>query len=112
VIQEALACGLPVVCSAEIADADAAVLPFLFPVALDEANPEATASAFCGEIDRCLANGDGDSDLPSERFQFVARRYSWSACGAAYLELIRSAVREAAHCGQQARDTGLETGRT
>jgi glycosyltransferase involved in cell wall biosynthesis len=110
VIQEALACGLPVVCSAEIADADATVLPYLFPVALDEANPEATASAFCGEIDRRLANGDGE--LPAERFQFVSRRYSWSACGAEYLELIRSAVREAAHRGQQTRDPGLETGRT
>jgi glycosyltransferase involved in cell wall biosynthesis len=112
VIQEALACGLPVVCSADTAEADAAVSPFLSPVALDEADPNATASAFCSEIDRCLANRACEGDLPAERFQFVSHRYSWSACGAEYLELIRAAVREAGRPGRHSRDPGLETGRT
>jgi glycosyltransferase involved in cell wall biosynthesis len=92
VIQEALACGLPVVCSAETAEADAAVSPLLRPVALDEENPTATASAFCAEIDRLLADPEGRRDASAERFDFVSRRYSWSACGAGYLELIRSAL--------------------
>ena len=111
VIQEALACGLPVVCSAEICSADAAVSPFLFAVELDEANLHATASAFCGEIDRRLANRASDADLAAERFQFVSRRYSWTACGAEYLELIRSAVHDSDPRRQRARDPGLESGR-
>jgi glycosyltransferase involved in cell wall biosynthesis len=56
VIQEALACGLPVVCSAETAQADRAVTPFLFPVAAEESQPGNAATAFCGEIDRRLAD--------------------------------------------------------
>jgi len=109
VIQEALACGLPVVCSAETAEADAAVSPFLSPVALDEMDPDTTASAFCAEIDRRLANRADEGNLPAERFQFVARRYSWSACGAEYLELIRAAVRERARCHRHAGAAGLES---
>jgi glycosyltransferase involved in cell wall biosynthesis len=90
VIQEALACGLPVVCSAETAGADAAVTPFLSAVPLDERNPEATALAFCAEIDRVLAvEGDGER-CANERFQFVSQRYGWPACAARYFELIRS----------------------
>jgi alpha-maltose-1-phosphate synthase len=94
VIQEALACGLPVVCSAENATADAAVASLLYPVPLDEAEPAATASAFCRQIDRLLASRDAESPLPQQRFQFVSRRYSWSALGSEYLDLIHAAVRD------------------
>jgi glycosyltransferase involved in cell wall biosynthesis len=111
VIQEALACGLPVVCSAEICGADAAVSPLLFPVALDESDLNGTASAFCAEIDRRLANRAGDAGLAAERVQFVSRRYSWAACGAEYLELIRSAVHDSDPRRQRARDPRLESGR-
>jgi glycosyltransferase involved in cell wall biosynthesis len=55
VIQEALDCGLPLVCRAETAGADAAVSAFLSAVPLDERNPDATALAFGEEIDRVLA---------------------------------------------------------
>jgi glycosyltransferase involved in cell wall biosynthesis len=64
VIQEALACGLPVVCSAETTGADAAVSPFLSAVPLDEQNPDGTALAFCEEIDKVLA-GDGMARVPA-----------------------------------------------
>ncbi len=86
VIQEALACGLPVVCSAETAGADEAVAPFLSAVPLDETEPEATAAAFCAAIDRALAREDGGA--AGERFRFVSERYSWTACAAKYMELI------------------------
>ena len=94
VIQEALACGLPVVCSTETADPDDAVRPFLYPVQLDESDALGTAAAFCAEIDRRLADRTGDAEAAQARFQFVANRYSWSACGAAYRALIRSKRRE------------------
>jgi glycosyltransferase involved in cell wall biosynthesis len=94
VIQEALACGLPVVCSADTAEADRAVTPLLFPVAADESHPGDAASAFCGEIDRRLSDAVSAA-AAAERFDFVLRRYSWPACGAEYRELIRSALHDA-----------------
>lgn len=112
VIQEALACGLPVVCSAENAEADAAVAPYLFPVALDDANLDATAAAFCAEIDRRLASGANEGDLPMKRFRFVSQRYSWSVCGAKYRDLIRDALRVAEQRNQPTADAGLEAGRS
>lgn len=90
VIQEALACGLPVVCSAETAGADAAVSAFLSPVPLDERNPDRTALAFCQEIDRALAADANGARSSEERFQFVSQRYCWRATATEYLELIRS----------------------
>jgi glycosyltransferase involved in cell wall biosynthesis len=90
VIQEALACGLPVVCSAETAGADLAVSPFLSAVPLDERNPEGTAFAFCDEIDRAVSADRRAERASDERFRFVSQRYSWSACAAQYFELIRS----------------------
>jgi glycosyltransferase involved in cell wall biosynthesis len=94
VIQEALACGLPVVCSAETADADAAVSPFLSAVPLDEHNPDATARAFCQEMDRALAGKGNAARSSEERFQFVSQRYCWRATATEYLELIRSVAAE------------------
>jgi len=94
VIQEALACGLPVVCSAETTGADTAISEFLCGVPLDERHPENTAAAFCAEVDRALG-GCGNARCSSEqRFKFVSSRYSWRATAVEYLELIRSALSE------------------
>ena len=91
VIQEALACGLPVVCSAETAGADAEVAGYLSSVPLDERNLDATAIAFCAEVDRALARGADARASGEASFRFVSQRYRWSATAAQYLELIRSA---------------------
>ena len=89
VIQEALACGLPVVCSAETAGADTAASRFLSPVPMDQEEPDAAALAFCQEIDRVLA-GDGSTRISSEeRFRFVSARYCWTDTARRYVELIR-----------------------
>jgi glycosyltransferase involved in cell wall biosynthesis len=92
VIQEALACGLPVVCSADTAGADAAASGFLSAVPLDEQEPDATALAFCDEIDRALAGGGNAGRSSEDRFEFVSQRYCWRATATRYLELIRSAL--------------------
>jgi glycosyltransferase involved in cell wall biosynthesis len=89
VIQEALACGLPVVCSSETVGADAAASAFLSAVALNERNPEATALAFCAQIDSVLSGG-AEGHLGPELFRFVSQRYSWPACATQYLDLILS----------------------
>jgi glycosyltransferase involved in cell wall biosynthesis len=92
VIQEALACGLPVVCSADTARADAAASQFLSTVELDEKHPDATALAFCEEIARAL-EGRGNARAPSqERFRFVSERYCWRATAARYFDVICSAL--------------------
>jgi glycosyltransferase involved in cell wall biosynthesis len=92
VIQEALACGLPVVCSTDTACADTAGSHFLSAVALDERNLEATALAFCAEVDRALAGGGNAAHTGDERFRFVSQHYSWWTNAAEYLEIIRAAV--------------------
>jgi glycosyltransferase involved in cell wall biosynthesis len=109
VIQEALACGLPVVCSAETAEADRAIAPLLFPVAADERQLGNAATAFCCEIDRRLSDSAGPASA-AERFDFVFRRYSWPACGAEYRELIRSAVHDARLRGRGAGVSRTEAG--
>ena len=90
VIQEALACGLPVVCSADTAEADAAISRFLSAVPLDEANPGATALAFCEQIDKILAGGGLTGYCSEARRRFASQRYSWRMTAAQYLELIQS----------------------
>ena len=90
VIQEALACDLPVVCSAETVGADAAVSAFLSAVALNERDPEATTLAFCAQIDSVLSGRDAEGHSGPERFRFVSQRYSWPACATQYLDLILS----------------------
>jgi alpha-maltose-1-phosphate synthase len=111
VIQEALACGLPVVCSAETVAADRAVSAFLSAVALNERDPEATALAFCAQIDRALSGGDAEGHSGPERFRFVSQRYSWRACAIQYRDLILSLptpMREAGPLGNGNRaDRGI-----
>jgi glycosyltransferase involved in cell wall biosynthesis len=107
VIQEALACGLPVVCGAETAGADAAVSAFLSGVPLDEQNPRATALAFCAEIDRIFADGHRGGLCGDERFRFVSQRYSWSSSAAQYLDLIRSAAANPEPWSETPRSEGV-----
>jgi glycosyltransferase involved in cell wall biosynthesis len=90
VIQEALACGLPVVCSAPIVDADKKRAPFLSSVPVDEAKPEATAAAFCTAVDRALEDDAQGRLRASERFQFISDHYSWKACANQYHEIMLS----------------------
>src|SRR5271170_2429655 len=89
-IQEALACGLPVVCSAHIVDADKKRAPFLSSVPLDEAKPEATAAAFCTAVDQALEDEAQGTHSASERFQFISNHYSWKACADQYYEIMLS----------------------
>jgi len=92
VVQEALACGLPVVCSAETTGADSAVSAWVSGVPLNERNPEGTALAFCAEIDRMIADIRNEGRRADERFRFVSQRYCWSSTAIEYLDLIRSAA--------------------
>jgi glycosyltransferase involved in cell wall biosynthesis len=110
VIQEALACGLPVVCSAETAGADVELSAFLSSVPLDERDPNATAAAFCAEVDRALAGGGNARFSGAERFRFVSQRYCWSATAARYFELIRSASQRIPNASGESSISGTIVG--
>ncbi len=87
VVQEALACGLPVVCGDESTGADADVAPFL--VGVDVTGAEEDVAARIGAaIDRVLADrGDG-----AARAAFVRGRYAWSAAAERYAEMLSDLI--------------------
>jgi alpha-maltose-1-phosphate synthase len=86
VVQEALACGLPVICGAESASADPGVASFLTGVPIDPKDPDRTAAEFERALAACLA-GTSDHDR-SARAALAAGRYSWSRAAARYGELL------------------------
>ncbi len=91
VIQEALACGLPVVCGDETARADPAARAFLTPVAMNFDDPDAIATDFCAAIDGLLADSGDRVAMAAARFRFAAERYSWDACATQYATLLEAA---------------------
>ena len=92
VVQEALACGLPVVCGAESTTADPEAARFLRGVAVESADPAAEVVAAIDEVLGGEAPGDA-----ARRREFVCRRYAWSAAADRYAEILTGLIgREAA----------------
>lgn len=91
VVQEALACGLPVVCGAQSTGADAEAAAYLTGVPVEGVDDQDKAAAdVVAAMDRALtANAPGDAQ---RRFDFVRRRYAWSASADSYAEIIRSLI--------------------
>ena len=89
VVQEAMACGLPVVCGAETAQADPAAAPFLSGIAIDPAAPDATAAQFTAAIERILSLG-WDAQGREQRSGFARATYAWSAAADRYAALLRA----------------------
>jgi glycosyltransferase involved in cell wall biosynthesis len=88
VVQEALACGLAVICGSDTATADPRAAPYLIGIPVEIRDPEATARRLVAELTPLL----GRSSLPAERLEraaFARTRYSWAATGASYAELLR-----------------------
>jgi glycosyltransferase involved in cell wall biosynthesis len=91
VIQEALACGLAVICSAETAGADMMALPYLRGVPVRLEDPLKTAEAFCAAVDSVFAlppSLAGDN----ARRSLAIDRYSWPSAIGRYVGLLRSLV--------------------
>lgn len=94
VLQEALACGLPVICGQETTAADPDASALIEGVAIEGIDPDAAAIALAGRIDRVLAkNGEADCRAAAEaRHAYVASRYSWTKAAGAYLSIMNSLV--------------------
>jgi glycosyltransferase involved in cell wall biosynthesis len=91
VVQEALACGLPVICGADTARADAQAAGFLNGIEVDLADPASTAEAFSAALTRTLARRQSEAER-LERFAFVTARYSWQRTAASYASILRGAA--------------------
>lgn len=81
VIQEAMACGLPVICGAESARADPGASRWLIGVDIDLADAERSAQRVAAAI-------DGLKPVPAERAamaRYAADTYSWSRMATALL---------------------------
>lgn len=87
VVQEALACGLPVICGADTAEADPSAAPFLRAVRVDLASPKGTASRFSDAMTQLLAAPLQTSR--SESFDFARNNYSWTRTAGAYAGIFR-----------------------
>jgi glycosyltransferase involved in cell wall biosynthesis len=88
VVQEALACGLPIICGTDSASADPRAAPFLRSVEVDLGNPERTARLFSEEMMRVLARPRSSAERDA-RFNFAAGSYSWERAAAAYAAVLR-----------------------
>ena len=88
VVQEALACGLAVVCGSDTATADPAAAPFIAGVAVQPENPRATAERFAAALTPLL-----DTPNPSEvaaRAAFARARYDWDAMAGELVSVFAS----------------------
>lgn len=94
VMQEAMACGLPVICGAETAAADPGASAHIEGVAIDGADHERTAAAFAARLDRVLAErAMADAPVAAEaRNAYVLARYSWSNAATTYLAIMSGLV--------------------
>jgi glycosyltransferase involved in cell wall biosynthesis len=88
VIQEALACGLPVVCGQQTAGADHEATPFLRAIVQND-NERCTAVEFLKAIREQLAiEADYSADSVRIRHDFAASRYSWKKAIEQYMEIL------------------------
>ena len=88
VVQEALACGLAVICGSDSAAADYRAAPFLRPIQVELRNPQATADRLLAELTPLLGRSSTVVER-RERAAFARARYSWSVSGASYAALLR-----------------------
>ena len=91
VIQEALACGLPVICGRETATAHEGIAPWVTGLPIRQDDPAETAAAFATAIAATRAD-------PGDRFARAAACttcYAWDKAATAHLTLIESLLTHA-----------------
>lgn len=102
VVQEALACGLPIICGSDTARADSGAAGFLTGVEVDPARTHETAHRFSEELTKTLARQWTAVDR-GERFEFVRESYSWGTTATTYAGILRDLV----YSSQRAQKSGV-----
>jgi glycosyltransferase involved in cell wall biosynthesis len=94
VLQEALACGLPVVCGRETAAADPAAHGLVEGVEIDGSDQNKSVAAFAASIDRMLTDASiRDHKMAADaRHAYVLGRYSWTEAAKAHLGILNRLV--------------------
>ncbi len=93
VLQEALACGLPVLCGRETTASDPAVSARVVGVEITD-DPGNTSAAFAARLDQVLDETTASTrDATARaRYAFVLGRYSWTEAAEAYLSVVTDLV--------------------
>lgn len=91
VVQEALASGLPVVCSTDTLGADSAMQDFVRGVPVSVGDNERTAREFLKAIKASIAS-ETEKSKSEQRRAFAVSRYSWDAAVDRYLEIASHLV--------------------
>jgi len=89
VVQEALACGLPIICGLDTAQADSRAALFLEGVKVDLQDPDRTAQLYSEAITYLLGRRETEADRRN-RFEFAKAHYAWTAIAAAYANILRT----------------------
>ncbi len=103
VVQEAMACGLSVLCGAETAAADPEAEALLVGVEIGPDLDE-TARAF-GKALTAEVAASRDAAARARRAAFAARRYAWGAVALDYRELLGDVLQRSRHCVSRARES-------
>ena len=108
VIQEALACGLPVVCSVETAGADAAASHLLTGVAM-AATPDETARRFAAAVTPVLLGADERAAQMARR-HLTIDRYGWPQALVRYGAVLDAIVAGRSCAPARIESAGAEAG--
>ena len=97
VLQEALACGLPVICGKDTVAADPGAAVRMEGVDIEGAEPDTSVAALADRIDRVLAENAGVRRAANAetRHAYVRARYSWTEAARVYLSIMTGLVEKA-----------------
>ncbi len=94
VMQEALACGLPIVCGSATAAADQSLKDLVEGAAIDTVDHERTTSAFGLALDRVLGGTlETRNKAAQARHAYVASAYSWADAARTYGAIMKRLAR-------------------
>jgi glycosyltransferase involved in cell wall biosynthesis len=107
VVQEALASGLPVVCSAEILGADLEMGTYVWGAPVCAGNDDRTARGFLSVMSDVLEREEASTSESADRQAFARSRYSWEYATEQYMDIASRLVPEAvSHAGAVEADLG------